>query len=493
MGDGRYLVRKAYRRTTCLCWFFAGCLSGLWLAKLGVRFPELLSVLTSILVVGAARKKTVMLLVTSSLLGLSIGVWRGSTYVRALAGYSRLYGKNMTVYMTAESDGVYEKTQMSFDGGDIYVEGTGKLPGKIGVKALDAKAVFRGDRVRVKGKFYKTRGSKQAGVSFAGAEVLSRDISVFDRTRLWFSAGVRNSLPEPEASFGIGLLIGQKTALPQEVGDVLSRVGLTHIIAVSGYNLTIIIDVVRRRLGKHSKYQTALFSCVLVGVFLLITGFSASIVRAAVVSGLGLWAWYYGRTVRPVLLVLCVAALTALWYPLYIWSDVGWYLSCLAFFGVLVIAPLLARLFARRASAHASGLITESLSAQLMTAPLIMYVFGRFSIIGFLSNLIVVPLVPIGMLLTVLAGICGMIAPAISGWVAWPAKYVLGYMIDCALWFSRWNHASVDRAISAWGMLCTYASILCCAVLLWKYVPKTATITDRNTQKPKGDSNVRSQ
>src|SRR5205807_2186671 len=104
---------------------------------------------------------------------------------------------------------------------------------------------------------------------------------------------------------------------------------------VSGYNLTIIIRGLNRlKLG--SKYQRLILSLAFIAFFVLVTGFSASIVRAAIVSTLSLWAWFYGRKIRAVLLIAFTAALTGLINPFYIWGDLGWYLSFLAFFGVLI-------------------------------------------------------------------------------------------------------------------------------------------------------------
>jgi len=80
-----------------------------------------------------------------------------------------------------------------------------------------------------------------------------------------------------------------------------------------------------------------------------VAGTSASIVRAAVISVLTLAAWYYGRAIRPLLLLLLAAAVTAYANPVYLWADISWYLSFLAFFGILVLGPLVtSRLYGER-------------------------------------------------------------------------------------------------------------------------------------------------
>src|SRR5690606_12381438 len=109
--------------------------------------------------------------------------------------------------------------------------------------------------------------------------------------------------------------------------DHLTKVGLIHIVAVSGYNLTIIINACRRLLQKRSRFQTLVLSLSLIGTFLLFTGYSPSIVRAALVSGLSLGLWFLGRRIKPVPLLFLAAAITAGANPLYLWSNIGWYLS----------------------------------------------------------------------------------------------------------------------------------------------------------------------
>src|SRR5690606_35008252 len=149
---------------------------------------------------------------------------------------------------------------------------------------------------------------------------------------------------------------------------------------------------------KRSKYQAFISSVVLIAGFIAITGASPAIVRAAVVTLLSLVAWYYGRRIHPVLVILLGAALTAGISPLYIWHDLGWWLSFLAFGGVLLIGALRTkRLFGDKKVPLLAQVAVETTSAQLMAVPLIMYVFGDFSVVALLANMAVVPLIPFAM------------------------------------------------------------------------------------------------
>ena len=469
------------RRTTIITIGLSAFLVGLGLARTNYLLPDSWVALTVLLAVIGLLKKSYFSLIGILLFGLALGWWRGETYLQKLRPYQQLTGQKVVLQVTAESDGVYENSQLSFDAGNIEIikPFAQTVPGRIGVKGFGEAAVYRGDMVEVEGKLFMARGSRQARTNFADLKVIGRSGSSLETVRLKFLAGVQNALPEPLASFGLGLLIGQKTTLPEEVSRDLAIVGLTHIIAVSGYNLTIIIRAVQKFSGKRSKYQTLILSVLVIGVFLLVTGFSASIVRAAIVSMLSLLAWYYGRTFRPFLLLTLTAAITAGWYPLYLWSDIGWYLSFLAFYGVLILAPVLTKRICKDRQPNTLTLvITESLCAQAMTAPLILFIFNQVSSIGLLSNLLIVPLVPLGMLLALYAGLGGMLWPILAGWIAWPARLLLTYMLDLVHIMAGWPHVLMERSLSLVSMLILYACLLVITLVLWRKTLKTVKVTE---------------
>jgi competence protein ComEC len=411
-----------------------------------------------------------------------MGWWRGGAYYRSLVGYKNLYGHMVTVKVVAKTDGVYvDNGNLSFDGGSVQITSPTymKLPGVLKVESRGVSAVFRDDVIEVTGRLSPTVGSRQGSVKYATARLVARRISRLDQLRLQFNAAMFSVLPEPQGSFGLGILIGQRSTLPREVGERLSAVGLTHIIAVSGYNLTIIIRFLGKRFGR-SKFQTLTISLFLIVVFVLITGFSASIVRAAIVSMLSLGSWYYGRTIKPLLVLLLSAVITVGWYPVYIWSDIGWYLSFLAFFGVMIIGPLVTRLVWReREPRGLIPLIVESASAQIMAAPFIMYVFKETSLIALPANVLIVPLVPLAMLLSAVAGVGGMFMSQLGPLLAWPAKMLLGYMLQMVDWLSRTPHAVWAYALPLKIMIGFYVLVCLACWAAWiKIRPNYVKITD---------------
>jgi competence protein ComEC len=366
---------------------------------------------------------------------------------------------------TANIDAVYgTNSQLSFVVRNVHFSTPRAtfVPGTVKVSGFGVPMVYRGDQVVVSGKLYPTRGANQATVAYAQLRKVGSTTSMLDSLRRRFAAGMQSALPEPLASFGLGLLVGQRNTLPAELTQALLMVGLTHIIAVSGYNLTILLEAARRLMGGWSKVLSTAVALLLIAGFLLIAGTSASIVRAAVISVLSLSAWYYGRSVRPVLLLLLAAAGTAYANPVYLWADIGWYLSFLAFFGILVLGPLVtARLYGERQPHLVVQVLIESLCAEVMTLPLVLYIFGQVSLVSLLANMLVVALIPLAMLLSLVAGLAGMVAGVVSGWLAWPALVLLTYMLDVVTLLSHLPHVFLqNRYLSAVDMTFCYAAIL---------------------------------
>lgn len=453
-------MRLWHSRTSLITGFCLAVIGGLALARRVPFWPGY--GLTGLLAVAGWRRPGLRL-VGLLAVGLCLGLWRGHTYMSLSARYPPYFGRSVQLQAIAQTDAIYSPQggQLSFEVSQVRVVGGQTLPGKIKVEGRGVAMVYRGDLLQISGRLTPTRGSAQAKTSYATLLLVQRGHSWIDTWRRRFTSGLHSVLPEPAAPFGAGLLLGQRSTIPQETNDQLSVTGLTHLVAVSGYNLTIIIVAVRRLLGGRSKFQSTVTAGSLMALFVLTTGFSASIVRAALVSGLSLLAWYYGRRFKPWLLISLAAAVTAAWNPFYLWSDIGWYLSFLAFYGVLLIAPVLSRVVSRgKEPKTIGGLLAETSAAQMMTLPIIMYIFGRLSLIGLLANLLVVPLVPLAMLLTLMAGLAGMLQPVWGGWVAWPAKILLTYMLDITAVLSKVPRASVQKTISLPVMLLAYAAMV---------------------------------
>jgi competence protein ComEC len=284
----------------------------------------------------------------------------------------------------------------------------------------------------------------------------------------------------------MGIIAGQKTALPVIVAAAFIAASLTHIVVASGYNLTILVRFARRFFARISRLFALLGAGGLVFCFALVTGFSPSMTRASLVAGLSLLAWYYGRKFHPVVLLSIAAAVTVAINPFYLWGDAGWYMSFLSFVGVLILAPLLKsyfwgdkkefrkrRLFKKgepREKTHAlRQVVVETLSAQVMAAPIIALFLGQFSPYGILANVVVLPIVPLAMLLTFVAGLSAFILPSfLAEIVAWPATQLLNYIIGVAKWTADLPGAAQSVEMSVLSTVLTLVLLLALILFLRK-------------------------
>jgi competence protein ComEC len=173
------------------------------------------------------------------------------------------------------------------------------------------------------------------------------------------------------------------------------------------------------------------------------------------------------------------ACITALANPNYLWKDLSWWLSFLAFYGVLVLAPALQR---GRHLPLVAGVALESLCAEIMTLPFILFSFGQMSFVGLLGNVLITTMVPLVMLLTAVAGLGGMLASQLAGWVAWPARILLNYMLDTAHLLAGVPHVFREGlSLSRNLMIASYVMIVAFSWVLNRRVRGKITENKRET------------
>lgn len=213
------------------------------------------------------------------------------------------------------------------------------------------------------------------------------------------------SLLEPKiSSLALGYLVGDKGGMSEDFTEQLRLAGLSHLVVTSGFHLSILLSVVKKIFGKISRAAIILGTLAVVLAFISVTGFSASMARASLMSLLALFVWYFGRKFHPARLFLYVVALTLLLNP-YNLQNIGWQLSFVAYFGIIFFAPILTKyLYGHTKPSFLTSAFLVSLSAQLFCLPISIYHFGMFSVAGLIIGLIISPTIAPIMALTLLSG-----------------------------------------------------------------------------------------
>lgn len=401
-------------------------------------------------------KKWRWLVALALVAGLLLGMSRGAVDAEARNVYADKIGQVVTPTGHVSEDPDNGKH------GDVLLRldqlsmGDQDLPAQLWVTLGDGGNIQRSDVVTIRGKLQPGFGSFAASMYSVELVKVERpqpgDVALHVRED--FGEKVRLGIGEPAASLGMGYLAGQRRSLPEDLDIALKTAGLTHIVVASGYNLTILVRAMKRLFEKRSRYLTVLLSGLLIISFIAVTGLSPSMTRAGLVAGLALVAWYYGRKFHPVTLLVFAAAVTGLADPSYVWGNLGWQLSFAAFGGVMVLAPLLQSYFyGDKKPGWVRQILGETISAQIATAPLILYSFGQISNVAVFANLLVLPLVPLAMLLTFISGVAGYLAPALAQIVSLPAQWLLDYMVGVATRTANLPWAQAQFDLPLWGMI----------------------------------------
>lgn len=458
-------------------WFIAvlcvGCLVGVWAAQFNGAsfFGGLPWVLVGLLVcVVAFIRRRAWLLLGVFVAGALFGVGRGVLLRAELTEYNYLYGRALDVEGTVADDvDVNRRGQDVLRLKDI-VQGENELGGMVWVVVNDKTAIKRSDRVTVSGKLVQGFGTFAASMYNAEIVKIRRAVpgDTALRARDWFSDNVRQVIHEPQASLGVGFLTGQRRSLPDDLANALKVAGLMHIVVASGYNLTILVRLARRGLEKVSKYLTVVVSGVLITGFIAVTGMSPSMSRAGLVAGLSLAAWYYGRTIHPIVLLTIAMGVTVMINPSYAWGDIGWLLSFSAFAGVMLCAPLLqAFYFGKKPPGTMRQIIGETIAAWLFTLPILLVTFGAMSNVAVIANLLIVPLIPLAMLLTFATGVAAWIAIPFGQVLAVPTDILLSYMTQVAMWTASFDWAQREVTITWWQAVLMYIGLAFFCGYMW--------------------------
>ncbi|MCS7056936.1 MAG: ComEC family competence protein [Thermoflexales bacterium] len=265
---------------------------------------------------------------------------------------------------------------------------------------------------------------------------------------------VRRILPRTEAALLNGILIGDDKDLPEEVKIAFRRTGTSHIVAISGFNVSIVIALVVPGLGRLlNPRRAALFAIPVIALYTVFVGASASVVRAALMAGIGLFGalhWRKGFTLN----TLCAAACLMLVANPQTLFDVSFQLSFTATLGLVLYADRLSgrvrewvqerlhNAYAQKAMLLFLDGILMTLVAQLTTLPLILAVYEMFSNVTLLANALVLPLQPPIMILGGFAAFVGLFAPQVVGaLVALPVHALLSATIRIIMWLSDFKGA----------------------------------------------------
>jgi competence protein ComEC len=301
------------------------------------------------------------------------------------------------------------------------------------------------------------------------------------------SSALEDALPEPEASLAQGILLGRRTSLPDDLRQDLNDTNTSHLIAVSGYNVTLVaglfVAALAWLIGRRPAASLALLAII---AYAALVGGQPSVQRAAIMGGMYVVAIALGRQSGALqALALAGAGMTA-FDPL-LMKDISFQLSFASALGLVTFSsPLRARMeegLARWSSDRELAgplrgvieLLAVTVAAIAFTLPITTVNFHRISLIAIPANLLTVPAFPVIMIASALTAVGGMIAPAVGtflGWLTWPC---VAYLVEVVRLLADlpFAAASVDGLTSSHA-LAYYAAL---AGVVWLAARRPAKLT----------------
>jgi competence protein ComEC len=299
------------------------------------------------------------------------------------------------------------------------------------------------------------------GIALLAAVAIGKSAEIRERA----AEGLGRGMPLREASLARGFVLGEDDEIDERTKEDFRRAGLSHLLAVSGQNVTLLALLAMPILGALGipLRQRLFWMLGLIAVYVPVAGAGPSIQRAGVMGALGLMATLGGRRSSR-LYALAVAALVTLAVEPAIAADIGWQLSFAAVLGILILAAPLARAIASRIGsgswrrALAEG-VAMTIAATLATAPLVAFHFETLSTTTLAANVLALPAVAPAMWL----GMCGAALAQVPGVPLEPLNgldaLLLAYVAQVASWCAAPEWAELHVHLDGLGLAASYVAL----------------------------------
>jgi len=286
--------------------------------------------------------------------------------------------------------------------------------GNINIKAPRYPEFNYGDRIIFIGtiqeyedkykKYYLSKGVFGES-NFPKLELVCKNKGNFIKEKLFsFKEKIQNIfksvLPKEKAAFLSGITIGGRDDFSKEFKDKMSLSGTTHLVALSGYNISIIILAVGTIFSSiFSAAISFYFSIFIVILFVIMAGAEASVVRAAIMGIIVIFSAQTERLFNPRNAIVVAAVVMTLFNPGILIFDIGFQLSFAALLGIIYLAPALKNLLKTDSGGFLSWKenAINTAAAQIMALPILLSSFGVFSFSSLLANILILEFIPITM------------------------------------------------------------------------------------------------
>ena len=313
-----------------------------------------------------------------------------------------------------------------------------------------------GDLVEVEGKvqkpigdlknFYKKENIKGL-MPFPQVKLISQNHGSRIKSKLFslregMVANLYKILPRKQAALLAGIILGEKSGFDKDFKEDMTKSGTSHLVALSGYNISIIAWSIEKTLGKIlSQRKSFILALLTILGFVILTGAEASVVRASILATIFLIAKTSQKIFNVRNALIFAALIMVLINPRILVFDIGFELSFAAFIGILYLEPFFRKLF--KVDSRGEGIflwrnnLATTSAAQVAVFPLIIYYFGYFSPASLPANVLLLGFIPSTMALGFAAGFLGFISYYFSLILGLAVNVLLTYEIFVIEFFGK--------------------------------------------------------
>jgi len=274
---------------------------------------------------------------------------------------------------------------------------------------------------------------------------------------------LQNNFLPPHSLILDGIIFGNNKNMTQDLRNQLNNTGLRFLTAISGVHVIIISEILFYFLlflqfGRRSALS---FSIILIWLYIVLTGFTTSGIRAGIMGSILILAEVFGRQNTSSRTIVLAAALMLLQNPLLLIYDIGFQLSFLACLGIIYLEPAITHLIKL-------DIISVTFTAQIFTLPIMIYNFGTISLVAPITNILILPVMPFilsfGFLFSIFASFSKFL-----GWILYiPCWMLVEYFLKIMDFFSQpWMVKNITNVSWIW-ILFAYVFIGFCTWYLNK-------------------------
>ncbi|MCM3698592.1 ComEC/Rec2 family competence protein [Paenibacillus macerans] len=256
-----------------------------------------------------------------------------------------------------------------------------------------------------------------------------------DAFRAYLGERIERLFPGWQAGYMKGLLIGLQDELEPEKYAEFTQLGMTHILAISGSHVAINVAIIfwLLRLCRVSRETALIVVLFFVPAYVLITGFSPSVIRSGIMTMLGIYLLRRGKLKDSINVLSAAALMMLLWDP-YFLLNVSFQLSFAVTAGLIVFVPLISPYFSWLPP-KLRGSVAITLAAEIVSFPLTIYYFNQFSLLSLAANLLIVPVIgALALPMGTAALLLSFFAYRLGDWAAVPVRL----LNSATFWATGW-------------------------------------------------------